>query len=503
MVYQHKILKQKYTFSIAMKFYIISLGCQMNISDTERIKTALYEIGLEETKTEEDATLLGVMACSVRQKAIDRVYSIIHSWNRRKNTTPLLTFLSGCILPSDKEKFLKKFDILFSINELPALKDMILQSGTNIGLSIDSHTPPLSTPLSHKKNTSATHSIPFIAHKKTTFDFSRSFWKYKPSYSSHFSAYVAIQNGCDKFCTFCAVPYTRGREISRPFSEILDEVHFLMKKKYKSITLLGQNVNSYGNDINDSNTSFVQLLTHIGSMAKELNHDCWIYFTSPHPRDMNNNILETIAQYDALAKQIHLPLQSGDDKLLMKMNRNHSMNKYDKIVTDIRRLLPQATLFTDIIVGFCEESEEQFKNTQIAMEKYKYNMAYIAMYSPRPGAASSRWNDTISIAEKKQRYRLLSRVLESTSLEYNKKNLHTYKKVLIEGFAARKKNILKGHTEGKIPVYITIPDADSRTIESMQKALIGTFANIYITHAHNLSLEGRIYANSIKEAHFS
>ena len=308
-----------------------------------------------------------------------------------------------------------------------------------------------------------------------------SFWNVEPQYKSSFEAFIPIQNGCDKFCTFCAVPYTRGREISRPSREILDEVKRLVEKGYKSITLLGQNVNSYGLDKQGDEISFAELLEEIGSYGERSNRDFWVYFTSPHPRDMGEDVIGVMAKYKCLAKQIHLPLQSGDDKVLIKMNRSHSLKDYKKTIRLIREKLPEATLFTDIIVGFTGETEEQFNNTIEAMESMRFNMAYIARYSPRPGAASSRWDDDISHAVKKERLHVLSTILQKHSLEMNSKMIGKTFRVLVIG-SDRKGGFLSGLTEGKIIVRFA----------SNEKSLIGKFVDVKITSAADFATEGNM-----------
>ncbi|MCA1761205.1 MAG: MiaB/RimO family radical SAM methylthiotransferase, partial [Bacteroidales bacterium] len=336
-----------------MKYHLITLGCQMNLSDSERVISVLDEAGYIYTDNEEEAGLIGILACSVRQKAIDKVYSRIHKWNKWKNHKNLVTFISGCILPNDHEKFLKLFDITFQMKDLPKLPEMI----SRYGITTPVHLKPGIDP--HNENI-------------------EEFWNVKPSYQSDFEAYIPIQNGCDKFCSFCAVPFTRGREVSRPSKEILAEVAMLVLQGYKSITLLGQNVNSYGLDKKGEEITFPGLLRQVGELGNRMKKEFWVYFTSPHPRDMTDEVIEVIAQYPVLAKQIHLPMQSGDDKVLIRMNRKHNMEKYRQIVHSIRRIMPNATLFTDIIVGFTGETEEQFENTRKAMEEFKFNMAYTA-----------------------------------------------------------------------------------------------------------------------------
>ncbi len=439
-----------------MKYFLLTLGCQMNMSDSERVASVLDAAGCIKVDNEEDANIIGILACSVRQKAIDKVYNKIHRWNKWKNKKNLVTFISGCILPADKEKFLKLFDIVFGMPELPQLPTMLKEYG-------------IANPLS------------LISEPQGPVDEIKLFWNVKPKYDSNFEAFIPIQNGCNKFCTYCAVPYTRGREVSRSSEEILEEVRSLVEKGYKSITLLGQNVNSYGLDKKDTEINFASLLDKIGQIGDESEHEFWVYFTSPHPRDMSNDIFHIIAKYKCLGKQIHFPIQSGDEKVLIKMNRNHSMEKYRESMVALREILPQATVFTDIIVGFTDETEEQFENTRKAMEEFKYNMAYIAMYSPRPGAASFRWEDSISLDEKKRRFAVLSEELQKHTYEYNKAQVGKTLKVLVREHD-RKPGYLSGHTEGKIVIRF----------ESNDKSLIGQIVELKITDAAKFSLEGEL-----------
>jgi tRNA-2-methylthio-N6-dimethylallyladenosine synthase len=467
----------------------------MNQSDAERIRTMLEHLGYEHCDREEDADLLGVVACSVRQKAIDKVYSKIHKWNEWKDDRNLLTFVSGCMLPEDREKFLKRFDLVFTINELPNLPDMIRQYGVVTPTSLmdpagpesarDQGDKPLSGASEHHQNARDataprlfTPAMPAGPHGVTE-DIRDGFWHVKPTYTSSIEAYVPIQNGCDKFCTFCAVPYTRGREVSRPSEEILREVEELVSSGYKTITLLGQNVNSYGLDRRSNEMSFSRLLAEIGRLTR--GEDLWVYFTSPHPRDMTDDVLETIAEHATLGKQIHLPIQSGDDKVLIRMNRNYRVSGYRRVVDSIRGILPEATLFTDIIVGFSGETEEQFQRTREAMEEFRYNMAYIAMYSPRPGAASSRWHDDIPQEEKKRRLHLLTEVLQDTALTYNQHLIGQTIPVLVDGYD-RQPGYLSAKTEGRIPVRIPDPGYP----------MIGEFVSVKITDCRPLSIFGEV-----------
>lgn len=440
-----------------MKYHIITLGCQMNIADSDRVKAILDEkMGYSWTDNEEEAQIVGIIACSVRQKAIDKVYSQITKWNKQKNKRHLITFLTGCVLPYDKEKFLKLFDIVFNMADLPKFPEMIGQYGVTSPYSI------------HLSNGEVPESI-------------KEFWHIKPHYTSEWQAFIPIQNGCDKFCTYCAVPYTRGREISRPNEEILEELKALVEKGYKSITLLGQNVNSYGFDKRGDEISFAELLRKIGEYGKTSGEDFWVYFTSPHPRDMTDEVIEVIAAYPHLAKQIHIPVQSGDDKVLIHMNRKHNMERYRHIIHKIWQELPEATIFTDIIVGFTGETEEQFENTRKIMHEFKFNMAYIAQYSPRPGATSSRWADDIPKEIKKIRFHQLTDDLTTHTIVLNQKMVGKTYKVLVTG-NDRKEGYLSSLTEGKIIVRFQSDNQD----------LLGKYAHVHISSASKFSTEGEL-----------
>ena len=459
-----------------MKYFLLPLGCQMNQSDTERVKTILQGMGFKPTDNEDEATLLGIIACSVRQKGIDKVYSRIMKWNEMKDRKNCITFVSGCILPADRERFLKLFDLVFTMNDLPDLPDMIRQYGivvpTNPQPNFEIEYQEIKRPLAP------------LFHKNDKINPSANmdrFWVIEPDHISEFEAFIPIQNGCNKFCTYCAVPYTRGREVSRKSEDILTELKELVQKDYKLITLLGQNVNSYGLDKKGEEINFAELLRRIGEYGNSVDKEFWVYFTSPHPRDMSDEVIEVISQYKCLAKQIHLPIQSGDNAMLDRMNRKHTIDDYRHIIHTIRRLIPEATIFTDIIVGFTGETEEEFENSRKAMEEFKYNMAYIAQYSVRPGAVASTWADDVPKATKKKRYHILTDELMKHSLVYNQGLVGKTLKVIVNGFD-RNKSYLTGYTEGKIVIRF----------KSNDRNLIGKIVKVEVTSATPLSIEGNL-----------
>lgn len=439
-----------------MKYHLVTLGCQMNISDSGRVKTYIEKLGYESTDNPHEADLLGVIACSVRQKAIDKVYNLIAVWNRQKASRPLTTFLTGCILPDDREKFLKTFDMVFDMRDLTKFAEMLA------------------------KHTHEGTYYPKLSREEQAYQMDY-FWRLEGRQPDKFEAFVPIQNGCDKFCTYCAVPYTRGREVSRSSAEIVEEVKCLVNAGFKSITLLGQNVNSYGLDKKGKEINFAQLLELIGRYGDESGKEFYVYFTSPHPRDMTDDVLYTIAKYKCLGKWIHIPIQSGDTEMLKRMNRKYDIERYRSVIHSIRTILPTATIFTDIIVGFTGETLEEFENTRRAVKEFKYNMAFIAMYSPRPGAKSSEWVDDVPKDEKSRRYSVLSEDLKSVSSLYTASMVGKEFRILVNGHD-RLEGYLSGLTEGKIAVRF----------KSDNEALIGTFINVKITKSSDFSAEGEM-----------
>lgn len=426
-----------------MKYHLIPLGCAANTADAERIAGVLQSIGYTEARDEQDATLIGIVACSIRQSAIDRVYGKIHQWNERKIREQLTTMVSGCILPADEKKFLKLFDLVVKLDQVAQLPQMLEEYGT-----------------AAPKN----------------------FWAINPHRASPFKALVPIQNGCDKFCTYCAVPYTRGREVSRPSSEILTEIDQLIAIGYKQITLLGQNVNSYGLDKSGEELSFAQLLDHVGACADAAPGRVWVHYTSPHPRDMTEEVLDVMNARHSVAAYLNLPLQSGDDEVLRRMNRRYTVGQYMDVLDMAYKKIPHLTVSTDIIVGFCGETEDQFKNTARALDRGNYDMAFIAQYSPRPGAvAEKRFEDTVSKEEKKRRHTVLTDQLREIAQKKNQQLVGALIPVLVES-QSRKEGMLLGRTEGLKSVQFSSTDT----------SLIGQFVNVTITDADAWRLTGTL-----------
>lgn len=463
----------------------------MNHADSKRIEEIIESMGYTKTEDEDRASILGIIACSVRQKAVDRVLSRIKKWNLRKQNENLLTFVSGCFLKEEEKKYLKLFDIVIKTEDTPKLPTIISEYGVNFPIlnasAIQKKVNPIQKNIANdnikeiqsvisNSNSDIKQEVSAMLSKfrgdNNEID---EFWKTKPKYDSEVEGFIPIQNGCDKFCSFCAVPYTRGRERSRESSDVIKEFEEMLETGVKTITLLGQNVNSYGKDKKDE-LNFTELLEKIGEIADASGRKVWVYFTSPHPKDFDFKVIDVIAKYKSLAKQIHLPMQSGDDKLLFRMNRNHSMKRYSLLIEKIRSAMPRASIFTDIIVGFSQESEIQFKNTKKAMEKFQFDMAYIAVYSKRPGALSFRWKDDVPHEEKKRRHAVLSEVLKEGAMKQHEYLIGKIIDVLV--LKKSKKGFFEGYSEGRINVVL---QGDC--------VQIGDFAKARVISLNGLSLE--------------
>ena len=337
----------------------------MNISDSERIINYLEQSGFKEAPTIEGADLIVVAACSVRQSAIDRIFGL----NRKFKNLKAKKILTGCVIKTDKPKFLKFFDEVMTINEFLGKNYLELQ----------------------------------------------------PKQSSLKSAYVPIMTGCDNFCTYCAVPYTRGREISRPAKNIIKEVKKLVKNGYKEIMLLGQNVNSYSSQVPRSNDqiNFPKLLKTINDIPG----DFTIKFLTSHPKDFSDELINVIANFPKINKEIHLPVQSGDNKILEKMNRRYTREHYINLINKIKNKIPEARFTTDVIVGFPGETKKQFENTVKLFGEIGFGMAYINKYSTRPGTAAAQFKGDVLLEEKKRRWEILEKLVNrKTSTPVGTKN---------------------------------------------------------------------------------
>jgi len=445
-----------------MNYFIVTFGCQLNRSDSERIASVLEKIGYKKSSDIESADLILVNMCSVRQSAVDRVYGLLNQKSKAKNQnykSKCKIILTGCILKEDKKKLKNKADFILDIKDLPKL--------------------------------------PKILNTKYSILNAPDYLKIKPKYESPFSALIPIMTGCNNYCSYCAVPYTRGREISRPAKEIILEIKSLVKKGFKEIWLLGQNVNSYHSRIrtnlpqisriknkksSDISGKFVQIsdvnFAKLLKMVNKIPGNFWIRFTSPHPKDFSDELINVMAEGGKITEYLNLPVQSGDDEVLKKMNRPYKISQYKSIIRKIRKKIPGIALSTDIIVGFPGETKKQFENTAKLFKEIKYDMAYINKYSPRSGTVAAKLKDNVSLEEKKRRYEVLTEILKKTALENNKKYLEKEVEILVD---SKKDNVYFGKTR----TYKTVKIKSS-------KNLIGKFVKAKIISALAWGLEGNL-----------
>lgn len=421
-------------------FHIVIIGCQMNKSDSERISGYLELHGFKKTDRDK-AGLVFITTCGVRQSAEDRIYGLIPTI--KKNNSGARIILTGCLSErKDVQKRLEeKVDIWLSITDLPKLAD-------KLGL-------------------------------ETKTELLDSYLKIAPKYESKYSAFVPIGNGCDNFCSYCVVPYARGREVYRDADEVVGEVKDLVSRGYKEVTLIAQNVNSY----KSGEIRFPDLLR----MVNTIEGDFWIRFATSHPKDMNEDLIEAVAECDKLCRYIHLPVQAGDNDILEAMNRKYTVESYLGLLEKIRKILntdkflktrPEVSITTDTIVGFPGETVENFNNTVDLYKEAKYDMAYVARFSPRYGTAAAKMEDNVSPEDKKKREEILMEIVRKSSLENNKKYIGKAVKVLVEG--RNKKGELYGKTETFKNVKINL--------DSGEGDYVGKFVEVVIDEAKDLGL---------------
>lgn len=420
------------------KFHLIVFGCQMNISDAERLSTTLKTLGYQETENEADADLIGVVACSVKQTAVDRIYGKVRNWQLVKEKRPLITMLSGCVLDYDRKKLQDKFDIFLDIKKLDNLAEEIKKAAPEEKLALPS------------------------------------FFDIKPSYYSSYRAYVPIMTGCNKFCSYCAVPYTRGREVSRPSQSIIEEIKELLAKGYKEIILLGQNVNSYGLDkikAGEAELNFPQLLEKIDQLADHF----WLKFLTSHPYDMSDELIETMQNGKNISPYLHLPVQAGSDEILKKMNRHYSIAHYTELIKKIRTALPDIAISTDLIVGFSGETESDFKATEKLVRDLKFNLSFTSQYSQRTGTVAARlYPDDISQETKKERFNLVNNQIGKNAKLYNEQLVGKTFEALIDVINCEEK---KCKNIGKLSNYTAVH------VITKEPLKVGEFYQVTITQA--------------------
>jgi len=410
-------------------YYIWTIGCQMNKAESERLGSYLEQLGYQPTDTAEDADIIVLNSCVVRQSAENRVINKLKSLKPLKKAHPSATLaVTGCLVDSQADQLKKTFphiDYLFKPGDLP---------------------PWLEKP-------GATLSLP-----------------QRPSPST----FVPIMQGCDNFCSYCIVPYRRGRERSRPVSEIVCEVRELVRRGVKEVTLLGQNVDSYGHDLPDK-PDLADLLSELNSIEGLVR----IRFLTNHPKDMSDKLIEAIARLDKVCEQISLPVQAGDDAILRAMRRGYTAAQYRELVSKIRDRIPGVALSTDVIVGFPSETDLQFQQTVKLLSELRFDTVHAAIYSPRPGTSAAReLEDNVPPAEKKARLNTIEQLQEQIAAEINAQLLDKTVEILVEG---KTKGKWQGRTRtGKLVFFSGNGD------------YLGKLVNIKIEKTSPWSLQGRL-----------
>jgi tRNA-2-methylthio-N6-dimethylallyladenosine synthase len=419
-----------------MTYHIITIGCQMNKADSERIASYLELNDYKEVVDYKKASIIIINTCSVRQTAEDRIYGLVNQI--RKGNKEAYLVITGCLANriDVKRRIAKLVNLFLDINQLP-----------NFSKLIDNKEDIKINRLKGEK-----------------------YLKIPAKHSSSFSAYVPIGNGCNNFCSYCVVPYARGREVYRPKKEIISEVKKLIKNNYKEIILLAQNVNSYPN--------FPQLLKELS----EIKSDFWLRFSSSHPKDLSDKLIEVIASSDKIVNHLHLALQSGDDEILEKMNRKYKAQDFVNIIDKIRKAKKEIAISTDIIVGFPLERERHFNNTKKLFNKLKLDMAYISQFSKRPQTAAFFLKDDVKKETKKRRELILNNILKKNAKANNLKYIGGEYKVLLRG--KNKKGSFYGQTASNKNVIID----NHKNL----KNLVGQFIQVRIKQADTFILRGEL-----------
>lgn len=446
-----------------MKYKLITFGCQMNVSDSERIASLLEKFGYQKAQRELEADLIVVNMCSVRQSAVDRIYGLAKNFIKLKTQNPnLKTLLTGCIPKKELKKFENHFDYILSIKTLSLWPNFLKKENFIF--------------------------YPDHRDEKFTKEFGSNYLKIVPDFKKKFSVFIPISIGCNNFCSFCIVPFVRGPLICRPFEEILEEAKEAIKNGAKEIWLLGQNVNAYS--FKTQNSKFVNFAKLL-KMVNEIEGDFWIRFTSPHPKNFSDELIKAMAKCEKVSPYLNLPIQSGDDEILKKMKRNYTVCEYRNLVKKIRLafkkyrkgLEKEIAISTDVIVGFPGENEKHFKNTLKLFKQIKFDMAYIAQYSPRPQTAAEKLKDNVPTKEKKKRWKILTNVLKEIALKKNRKFLG--KEILV--LPEKEKN---GFLIGKSRHYKTVKFKGG-------KNFIGKFVKVKITKIFAFGLKGELISKTI------
>ncbi len=422
-------------------YYIWTVGCQMNKADSERLESALGQMGLEPRTSPKEADVIVLNSCVVRQSAEDRVVGMMTSLKPLKQRSQdKVLALMGCMVGPKTDELEKRFpyvDVFMQPQQYQPLIDLL---GERMDIDTEGCVGPL------------------VARPDV-------------------ATYIPIIHGCDKFCTFCIIPYRRGREVSRPVAEIVREAEMLVKRGVKEVTLLGQNVDSYGHDLSDDH-DLGDLLTAVNDVSGLER----VRFLTSHPNDMSDHIIDSVAELDKVCEHINLPFQAGDDRVLEDMRRGYTNDDYRRLIDKIRERIPNVSLSTDVVVGFCGETDAQFEETLALIEDVKFDKVHAAAYSNRPGTiAERRLVDDVPQDEKKLRLKAIEILQERIATEINSELMGRDFDVLVEG---RKRGKWFGRNRNDKLVFINDELADAE--------LAGTMVNVKIEKTAPWSLQGTI-----------
>lgn len=435
--------------------YIETFGCQMNKSDSEHMLGLLDEIGYKQTADDKNADLMILNTCAIREGAEDKVFSYLGHWNKHKRAGSLIA-VGGCVAQDMGQALLDRcsyVDLVFGTHNLHRLPELVLQA---------------------EKGERVVEIIPELPDELPETPVVR---------QNNFSAWVSVIYGCDYNCTYCIVPYVRGREKSRTTDVILEEVKELAQSGFKEVTLLGQNVTAYGHDLQPP-----RHLGHLIEMIGELDAIKRIRFLTGHPRDLNPEIIEAVATVPTACEYFHLPIQAGDDRTLRRMARGYNVDFYRKVISQIRDRIPEAAITSDLIVGFPGETEQEFMNTVNLVEEICFDSCITAAYSPRPHTPAANWPDQVPEEVKYERLRFLNSVISEVSHRRNKRYLGSVCEVLVEGRSQRNPERVAGRTRtNKIVNFV---GGDN---------LIGELVNVRIEAANPWALRGSLVGSEALE----
>ena len=434
------------------KYFLRTYGCQMNVHDSEEIKYYLESLGYEAVDELELADIVVLNTCAIRENAKDKVFGYLGRCKHlKKEKQDLIIAVAGCLMqkPNEIEEIHnrhKYIDIIIGTHNLNELPNLIEEA-----------------------NKKKIQNIEVYSNSDVVFE------NVKYNRDSKISAWINIIYGCDKFCTYCIVPFTRGRERSRKMEEVLEEVRDLKNQGYMEVTLLGQNVNAYGKDLN-LGYDFSTLLEEVAKIGIPR-----IRFVTSHPWNFTDKMVDVIAKYDNVMPYVHLPIQSGSDDILRKMNRKYTIDEYKKLFDQIKSKVKNVAITTDIIVGFPNETDEDFEKTLDIVNYCKFDGAYTFIFSPREGTAAARMEDKISMKVKEKRLQELNNLVNKYSLESNQKLVGKIVDVLVNGISEKDNSKVYGYTETMKLVNIV-----------GGKELIGKIVPVKITDAKSFSLDGEI-----------